>query len=374
MFRRIANTAPDGAGRIFKLRPEQLSALLELAWKWRRNEGKESEAGIPYRRSNVDGLTIDLLSLLSQGADYDQKKWMEDNRKDFCGKVLWDHLIYAYMIENTRIYEIFRRVLREYFMGEKLGVPLPSAQNWLRNTEELFFREQPSFFISTVSSSVRSDLSATRRNAYWRMFGMDLNHGMDDGKAYPYPKADAYNREFINTFEEFLREVWVGISNADNATGQNPTDAGKILNLVQGLRNMLITRRINGNLSREEFTFVCMMSWFHLSVEFNSPIVESLQAQAASTEQRLFKIAERVGLPAHGLSKNLFDIASPISRILLLIEHGAFSDQGDENSVAKFYEKKDKKLTEISRDMSTIITHWSVITGRDVKSRKVSAA
>jgi hypothetical protein len=36
---------------------------------------------------------------------------------------LWDHLIYAYMIENTRIYGIFRCVLREFLHGEKLGMP-----------------------------------------------------------------------------------------------------------------------------------------------------------------------------------------------------------------------------------------------------------
>ena len=46
---------------------------------------------------------------------------------------------YAYLIENTRIYEIFRRVIFEYRYGEKLGVPLESAQHWLRNTEETIF-------------------------------------------------------------------------------------------------------------------------------------------------------------------------------------------------------------------------------------------
>ena len=41
---------------------------------------------------------------------------------------------------------------------------------------------------------------------------MDLNHGSDDGKPYPYIKAEAANSEFVATFEEFLREVWVGIT------------------------------------------------------------------------------------------------------------------------------------------------------------------
>ena len=54
--------------------------------------------------------------------------------------ILWDHLIYAYMVENTRIYEVFRRVLHEFLHGEKLGVPgSADSQRWLRVTEELFF-------------------------------------------------------------------------------------------------------------------------------------------------------------------------------------------------------------------------------------------
>jgi hypothetical protein len=41
-----------------------------------------------------------------------------------------------------------------------------------------------------LSNYVRPDIHATRRNAYQRMFGMDLNHGTDDNKPYPYVKAD----------------------------------------------------------------------------------------------------------------------------------------------------------------------------------------
>ena len=41
---------------------------------------------------------------------------------------VWDHLIYAYMIENTRICEIFRRVVHEFTHGEKLGTPRVSRR------------------------------------------------------------------------------------------------------------------------------------------------------------------------------------------------------------------------------------------------------
>ena len=203
----------------------------------------------------------------------------------------------------------------EFLHGEKLGVPASAAtQNWLRSTEELFYREPPPFFITAVSSHVRPDLRSTRCNAYWRMFGMELNHGTHDNKPYPCVKAEAANNEFVSTFEEFLREVWIGMENVNNQMGAKPTDDAKIADLAKKLFDMLRTRRLTGNLSREEFVFVSWMSWFHLTVDSNLPIIQDLRAQATSPEQRLFKIAQRVGLPAHGLSKHYFEIADRISR------------------------------------------------------------
>lgn len=286
-----------------------------------------------------------------------------------CPRLRSDHLIYAYMIENTRVFEIFRRVLHEFLHGEKFGAPLDEdTHHWLRNTEELFFRDSAPFLISNVSSYIRSDLRANRRNAYQRMFGMDLNHGSDDGKPYPYIKAEAANSSFAATFEEFLREVWVGMTYVGATSSSNPTDDSKIAELAEKLHNMLQSRRLSGNLSREEFAFVSTMSWFHLTLEFDSPIVRSLRAEAVGVENRLYKIAERVGLPAHGLSKSFFDIADPISRLLIQIEMGTYNDIEASRTL---YDPNIPGSPE--RDIRTIITHWTAITGRDVKARKVAA-
>jgi len=285
------------------------------------------------------------------------------------GFLRWDHLIYAYMIENTRVYEIFRRVLHEYRHGEKLGTPLnASTQNWLRATEQLFYSDSAPFLITNVESHIRADLRANRRNAYQRMFGMDLNHGADDGKPYSYIKAEAANSDFVATFEEFLREVWVGITYVTATSSSNPTDDSKISELAEKLRDMLQSRRLGGNLAREEFAFVAMMSWLHLTLEFNnSPIVLSLRADAIGVENRLFNIAERVGLPAHGLSKSFFDIADPMSRLLVQIELGAY------NTAAAARALYDRSIPDSPEpDLRTIITHWTAITGRDVKARKVA--
>jgi hypothetical protein len=249
MFRRF--TAPSGgltqsqkAEILFRLHPSELAALLELAWEL-RVWYNSFDLGHPFRRSDLPEIPEYLLNAFPfTQANRDLfTRQITDNIR--FGTVLWDHLIYAYLIENTRIYDIFRRVIHEYRHGERLGVPLASSQHWLRNTEELFFRDPAPFTINSVTSYVRPDQGATRRNAYYRMFGMDLNHGMDDNKPYPYEKPDAANREFVSTFEEFLREVWIAIANANNETGMNPKDDAGILNLAIQLKNMQITLAIS---------------------------------------------------------------------------------------------------------------------------------
>ncbi len=384
MFRRFAGEIPEGALRLFKCHPSELTALLEVAWRSRAHL-PAAELGRPAHRSDISPLPDFWLDALRASGGIEPPPGNSDPDKpsptgttlEFAlnpsedprqrRTVLWDQLIYAYMIENTRVYEIFRRVLHEFLHGEKLGVPNDDAQHWLRNTEELFYRDRHPFSITAIGSDLRHDAAAYRRNLYQRMFGMDLNHGTDNNQPYPYIKADAANTEFPSTFEEFLREVWVGIVNVKNESGPNPTDDSKIGELAEKLHDMLTSRREGGNLSREEFTYVSMMSWFHLTLEFDkSPIIVSLRAEAANAEQRLFKVAQRVGLPAHGLSKSYFDIADPISRVLILIETGVYNTT---EAAPAFYRPGSLQTT-----MKTIITHWSIITGRDIKAGKVSTS
>lgn len=357
----IAMKQRDAAEKLFALHPVELMALLDLAWARSKEAPPPSGLGqgmgipaLPQARAIIESgsLTVNQIAAFM-----------------FCPEFVgrWDHLIYAYMIENTRIYEIFRRVMHEFLHGEKFGQPSQITHNWVRNTEELFYRDPPPFFISTITSHIRRDMCGSRRNAYDRMFGMDLNHGTNDGKPYPYIKADARNSDFVASFEEFLREVWIGMTNFDNQIGTNPIDDAKIADLAERLFGMLNTRRQNGSISREEFVYVSMMSWFHLTVETNNQVIFDLRANATNPEQELFKVAERVGLPAHGLSRNFFEIANPISRILTQIETGIFNDRA---ALPALYIPSPGNSPE--KDMRNIIYHWSIITGRDIKSRKVA--
>lgn len=379
MFKRLANTPGNNAQSLVGLHPEELIALLELAWNLRQHAPNVS-TGHPSRRSNTSGLAGQLPAPVLSPPDVSGQN--PPPSQDFATVlrsnafphavgvqgIRWDHLIYAYMIENTRIYEIFHRVVYEFLHGEKLGVPSEETHLWLRNTEQLFFRETFHGSITSLDSHIRPDLRATRRNAYQRLFGMDLNHGGENNQPYSYIRSDAANNDFVATFEELLREVWIGYINRDTSSGAKPTDDSKIHELTRKLRDMLTTRRLKGNLSREEFFSVAMMSWFHLTVDSNTlPIIVDLRADGASPEQRLFKIAQLVGVPAHGLSRHYFTIAEEISAVLILIESDAFPNA---NSVRAYYDPTAPNT--LSATMNTIITHWSEITGRDIKAGKVS--
>jgi len=387
-FARILRLAGANQQDIFLYHPADLVAVLELAWD-RRFELlafpplPPLKVGEPFHRSDLNRFedtwfgrrALTPPAPIHPTPPLPQRPSQRDlnllinaigGRRP--NSVLWDHLIYPYMIENTRVVEIFRRVVHEFAHGERLGPPTADTQQWLRATEELFFRDTSSFFLPALRSEIRPDLGATRRNAYWRLFGMDLNHGAPDNKPYAYVRPDAANKEFAGTFEELLREVWIGVINASNFSGTKATDDAKLQELIRKLNEMLMSRRVNGALSREEFVCVAMMSWFHQTLESDTLVVADLRAQAASAEQRLFKIAQQVGVPAHGLSGSYFEIAESISRILLLIETGIFATLP--GTVAALYTPGSL----LEPLMRKIITHWSIITGRDIKAGKVASS
>ena len=288
---------------------------------------------------------------------------------------IWDHLIYAYMIENTRAYEIFRRVLEEYAYGERLGVPSDEGQRWLRATEQLFYQDNPPFQIYTLLSWIRPDIRAVRRNAYQRLFGFDLNHGTDDNRPYPYPRAAAANTDFASTFEELLREVWRAIENVRNQVGANQTDISTIANLARQIFDMLRVRRQEqvGNLARDELFHVSTMSWLHLTLSFNTPIVRDLKADATSPAERLQKIGERVGLAAHSRTDSYIQLSTAMSLILRELELGTFNDAAT-GAPALFQPSTPAAPNPFQEAMQQIITHWTIATGRDLKTARVSVA
>src|SRR5262245_36649438 len=143
MFRRFAKFLTDsslkGPDVLMGFHPSDLTALLELAWDERSNN-PNLRLGHPARRSDLPGFGTTWFGKAAfsttppNPVEVIAKKLRERfTGESFIGRIgsqtspqpagLFDHLIYAYMIENTRIYEIFRRVVHEFLHGEKLGVP-----------------------------------------------------------------------------------------------------------------------------------------------------------------------------------------------------------------------------------------------------------
>jgi hypothetical protein len=280
----------------------------------------------------------------------------------------WDHYGYAFALENTRAVQIFARVIREFRSGEALGIPSLATQRWLDATETLLFGAQNLFPGWLSTSALRPDPEAIRRNAYWRMFGMDLAFGTEENQPFAYRKAAAANVNFVPRFEELLNELWQAITNANNTSGQNQTDDDRIYTLAEHLGDMLNARRLNNLLDREELGAVVALGWVELTLSANTPVVVDLKAHAPTPAERLRLIGERVGLAPHTRASAFFSMANEFSMLLRVLEARLVSTVG---RAYLLYAPRPLGFGEESR---RVITEWSTASGKDLKMRKLPVA
>ena len=138
MFRKFAKFLTDvgvnGPEVVTRLHPSDLTALLELAWD-RRSNNTAVELGLPSRRSALNGFGTTWFgnaAFSSNPPDPNVATIVTRLRTNFGGPSfigraseqpggLWEHLMYGYMVENTRVMPIMRRVLREFAHGEQLA-------------------------------------------------------------------------------------------------------------------------------------------------------------------------------------------------------------------------------------------------------------
>ncbi|MBD0375881.1 MAG: hypothetical protein ICV51_09660 [Flavisolibacter sp.] len=299
------------------------------------------------------------------------------------------HLIYAYLVENTRIAQIFERLLFLYLHDEKLSkATTTSLENrlafqWIINTESLFYKDLPNNIYRNITSQIRTSQDATRRNAYFRMFGMDLAFGDSLNNApVNYHKAESNNQPFILLFERFLIEVWQAYTNARNQVGPNTTDMFSIVDTAQKIQEMLMARRTTEtdfnnyryfNLSKEEYASVVMMSWLYEVVSYDSPLIQFLRCNGGTPGERLINIGNKVGIPAHSKSEGLLDIAPPMNTLLRRIELGDYN-QPNEAQVRRIIESQTpgSPATADERaaleDLLLIINNWEKATGHRIKN------
>lgn len=273
----------------------------------------------------------------------------------------WDHLAYSYVLENTRAPQIFRRVVREYRSGEGLGVPSPQTRRWLEATEALLHGAVNLIAPWLSTSAARQDAESVRRNAYWRLLGMDLAFGAEDNRPADYVKASAANTDFVRLFEELLYELWRAISNIKNLVAGNETDQDRIFRIAQELQFVLRSRRLGEMLDREELAAATVLGWIELTLSNDNFVVTDLKAQSTSAANRLRLIGNRVGLQAHSKSAALLSMSEHISILLRTVESAVITD----TSVAMLYQPG----TPIGEATRRVITEWSAATGRDLKAR-----
>jgi hypothetical protein len=391
MFRNLARLIPAPAGlgpagpaiQVFRVHPLQLSRWLEEAWVAARTVpefGIRTVNALPFLGSDE---IVDVLDLPAPSATADPPLPSGINPADigafngqvFSGRVplVWDHLVYAYLLECTGVIEVMAEVVRRFAVGETLNTLSADGTRWVRSTEELFYREPPLFAITGIASEARPDLRVTRRNNYWRMFGMEPPHQVPARyRKFGYVEqgwradtGEGVNSGFREKWTELLRQVWLGFENARNGIGPNATDREYVGFLCQSLRDMMTMRRRGGQLAREEFVHVTTLSWFHLTLETDTPIVVDLKAEATNPADRLAKIAERVGMSAAPRTYELFELADLMSALLRAIELGLF-DRG-EDAQTLFLEIVGNEG--LRRDMNRIIDLWQSATGDRVKDR-----
>jgi hypothetical protein len=384
----LSNSQASLSEQVFLIHPMQLSRWLEQAWSF---TGNASWASLNNQTPLFgDGQIVPSLQVpntpdpllsgsLRSGISQDQSQYALPNDPnkffnptgvgdagDIGAGLPWDHLIYALLIENTGVFEIMAEVVRRYAVGETLEAPSLATQRWLRATEELFFRDPPLFHIGSITSQVRPNMRVDRRNKYWRLLGLDCAHPIP--AQYAPPGGDqlwkqdvgSANLRFHEIFVQLLQQVWLGIENASNHSGANPTDAAYIAQLCTILRDMFDMRRRNGQLAREEFVHVTTMSWFHLTVDSNTPLVIDLKATGTDPADRLSKIGQRVGITPPRQAREYFDMAEPLSTLLRFIELSAFDSPADAQILFL-------PGTQVVQDMNNIIDLWQSATGDAVK-------
>ncbi len=402
MFRTLARLLNDPtlslptAGyspKVFEIHPYQLSQWLEATWNWNRTVAAWLGSGFPANQSPYLGNPgiIGALELpeapdavLTQGFLRSgipqlaaQVPGFNPAADPVPGQVIantvglpWEHAAYALIIESTGVYEVLAEVTRRYVVGETLEPPSQQTQQWVRATEELFFRDPPLFHIAGLASQFRPDTRVTRRNLYWRLLGMDLPHTLAHGHQaaageQPWKQdVGVANTRFHELWLDLLRQVWIGYENVNNTSGANPTDPAYIAEVCRYLKDMLDMRRLNGQLAREEFVAVSQLSWFHLTVESDTPLVTDLRAQGSDPFDRLTKIGERVGMKPSPRSWELFQIADLVSTVLRFIELSSFDSSAQAETLYK-------GNTSLQRDMIRIIDLWEMATGDSIKDHGV---
>lgn len=297
------------------------------------------------------------------------------------------HMVYAYLLENTRMFQIFDKLITMFRQDEKLtkagleGVTNTNINQLLLNTEQLFFKDFGSNSVNAnIVSALRPSSDATRRNAYHRLLGLGLNwNDYRNNAPVVFHKAEHSNKSLIAKLELFLRGFWAAYSNASNTAGVNNTDMFNLKMVVKDLRLQLMSRRSNDavfsaanygryHLSHEEYSSVIFAAWLKYLILPGSPLAEYLRCDANTPGDVLINIGNRIGLPAHTKSDALFDMADDIANFMRSVEM-SFYETGTilEDVIKAHTSGGNASYLPIQEKLLNILNNWEITTGRSMK-------
>jgi hypothetical protein len=299
------------------------------------------------------------------------------------------HFIYAYLFENTRLVQIMEQLIFLFTYDEVPGAEHANdttrkqAWLWVYNTKNLFFSD------GFITSTRRQNSEASRRNAYYRLFGMDLAFGGSNNTPGTYYKPKIANKDFLVQFEQLLSEIWKVYFNTTNSNNAIAPDYQPIVETSMKVRQMLMARRGDSgnitlsnyrfmNLSMEEYSSVGFLTWLFHIISYNSPLVKYLGCQSGTPAERLTNIGKIVGIEAHNKAHELMELATPTATILRLIEFGLFENAtitgslwikgAIESQVPGINPTPLLNQQQTLPDLLTVINNWEKATGHKIKN------
>ena len=281
------------------------------------------------------------------------------------------HLMFAYLIENSRIVAIFERLILKFLTTEDLGHASPFTYHWIRNTAALFYKDVHVPQFRSLVTAITPNFDAIRRNAYYRLLGLELGHGNQDNSPVVFIKPAQANTQFVQLLENFLREVWQGIINNRNTSGVNTTDVVYLSELALQLKDSMLSRRNsdkdlnlyeNSSLSREEYLSVIMAEWYYQVIATNTDMMKELNTEAVKPAERLANIGKLVGITPHSKTHDLYELAPLLARLLRTLEEGFYDNP---LIIQNLFDPTVSGT--FAAEISLIISLWQKTTGTNLK-------
>lgn len=220
------------------------------------------------------------------------------------------HLIYAYYMENTGIIEVFRTLLKSYFVTDDiLKLNLQDDNVLIQLLKEA---AQIVFPIAFSSITRELDPELLRYNAYHRLFGYVVK-----GKVN-FPKSTSFNSQYHQLFDGIMINIAHGILDQQIAIERlaNPSNLSELL---VDLRELLVNRTFNEIEYHSNYWASSIDKL--LSLLDNDALMQNrLNIRSYGRDRRLIELGEKLRTPAARQTIYLFSLALRMESFLLQVE------------------------------------------------------